>query len=127
MGGHGSLWQLVSNEVSDYMEEVGTSVLTALGADVQATERHLAGTGERHFELDVKWPNGGKHILDEVGIGLKNQLREIKSQMAEMKEKQAKDMEKQAKDMEKQAKDMEKLAMDMKDVKDILDEISNKL
>ena len=47
------------------MEEVGISVLTALGADVVANRR-LAGTSERHFELDVKWPNRGNHVLEEV-------------------------------------------------------------
>ena len=63
--GHGSLWELISNEVGDYVEEVGISVLTALGADV-VTSRRLAGISERHFELDVKWPNGGNHVLEEV-------------------------------------------------------------
>merc|ERR1712194_484588 len=63
--GHSSLWELISNEVGDYVEEVGISVLTALGADVVA-RRRLAGTSERHFELDVKWPTGGSHVLDEV-------------------------------------------------------------
>ena len=63
--GHNSLWELISNEVGNYMEEVGISVLTALGADVVANRR-LAGTSERHFELDVKWPNGGNHVLEEV-------------------------------------------------------------
>ena len=63
--GHSSLWELISNEVGNYMEEVGISVLTALGADV-VTNRCLAGTSERHFELDVKWPNRGNHVLEEV-------------------------------------------------------------
>jgi len=64
--GHSSLSEVISNEVADYVEEVGTSVLAALGADVTTTRKRLVGTSERHFEMDVKWPNGGQHILDEV-------------------------------------------------------------
>ena len=64
--GHSTLWELISSEVGNYVEEVGTSVLTALGADVVTTGRYLSGTGERHFEVDVKWPNGGNHIVEEV-------------------------------------------------------------
>merc|ERR1712194_285524 len=71
--GHSSLWELISSEVGNHVEEVGTSVLTALGANVVST-RPLAGTSERHFEFDVKWPNGGSHVLDEV----KNHLEEVK-------------------------------------------------
>jgi outer membrane murein-binding lipoprotein Lpp len=75
--GHSSLWELISNEVGDYVEEVGISVLTALGADV-VVSRRLAGTSERHFELDVTWPNGGNHILDEV----KNHVRQVEDKVS---------------------------------------------
>ena len=64
--GHSSLSEVISNEVVDYVEEVGISVLAALGADVTTPRKRLVGTSERHFEMDVKWPTGGQHILDEV-------------------------------------------------------------
>jgi len=64
--GHSTLWELIYNEVGNYVEEVGTSLLAALGADVVTTDRRLAGTSERHFEMEVKWPNGGKHILENA-------------------------------------------------------------
>ena len=70
--GHSSLWELISNEVGNNVEEVGTSVLTALGANV-VTTRRLAGTSEKHFEYDVTWPTGGNHVLEEV----KNYLEEV--------------------------------------------------
>ena len=31
-----------------------------------ATKRCLSGTSERHFEMEVTWPTGGKHILEEI-------------------------------------------------------------
>ena len=60
------------------MEEVGTSVLSALGANVVSTRR-FAGTGVGHFDFDVKWPNGGSHVLEEV----KNHLEGVKKHLSE--------------------------------------------
>merc|ERR1712194_139207 len=90
--GHSSLSEVISNEVADYVEEVGTSVLAALGADVTTTRKRLVGTSERHFEMDVKWPNGGQHILDEVknhhsqALGqMENKVGELAEQIRDMK------------------------------------------
>ena len=94
--GHSALWKLIYNEVGDYVEEVGTSLLTALGADVVETDRRIAGTSERHFEMKAKWPNGDKHILDEM----RSQVQEVETkvdklaqQMKHMKGVMAQQME----------------------------------
>ena len=84
--GHNSSWELISGEVANHVEEVGTSVLTALGANV-VTTRRLAGTSEKHFEYDVTWPNGGNHVLEEVKIQIAHQVDKMETKIADQVDK----------------------------------------
>ena len=92
------------------MEEVGTSLLTALGADVVTTDRRLAGTSERHFEMDVKWPNGGKHILDEM----QNQVQQVEAKVDKLAQQMEEKVDKLAQHIIEEVKGvMEKLLQNM--------------
>ena len=125
--GHSTLWELIYNEVGDYVEEVGSSLLTALGADVVSTDRRLAGTSERHFEMEVKWPNGGKHILDEVQNQVKEKVEKVEAkvdkltqQMEQMEEK----VDKLAQQMEEK---VDKLAQHAEEMKGVMEKLLQKI
>ena len=80
-----ALWELIYNEVDDDVEEVGISVLTAYGVDVVANDSTLAGTSEHHFEVDIKWTNEEKHVLDEVSNKVEVLERKVEEKMDDVK------------------------------------------
>ena len=84
--GHKSLWELISNEVADHVEEVGTSVLSALGANVLST-RPWTGTSERHFDFDVTWPNGESHVLAYLEDKMEDKLNKMDDKFDKMEDK----------------------------------------
>jgi len=125
--GHSSLWELIYNEVGDYVEEVGTSVLTALGADVVATDRRLTGTSERHFEMEVKWPNGGKHILDEM----QDQVQKVEAKVDKLAQQMEEKVEKVEAKVDKLSQHIEekvdKLSQHIEGMKDVIEKLLQKM
>ena len=83
---HKSLWELISNELADHVEEVGTPVLSALGANVLSTRR-LAETSERHFDFGVPWPNGVSHVLAHLEDKMEDKLNKIEDKFDKVENK----------------------------------------
>lgn len=68
--GHKNFRDLIYHDLADYVDEVGVTLLEALGARVTAsteTPRDEEGTN-RHFEFDVRWPNGKNTFWEAIGI-----------------------------------------------------------
>jgi len=122
--GHSTLWELISHEVGDYVEEVGTSMLTALGANVVTTDRHLAGTGERHFEVDVKWPNGGSHILEEVENHHSLAIEALEEKLNRKIDQKIDQVESKVDQVKSK---VDELAQQIKEIKDLMGDLLSKM